>query len=114
MSELQRQAARRKILEISKGVLAGSVHPIEGCRALISLRNQAAMENEPAFDTIVTIESETDDFPVGSVRGAYDEHLLTRLDAEVQQYLEAVRSVLFDACKTLASKVETEEKLVDT
>jgi len=103
--DLAQQLARRHVSEIATKILDGSIDPIEGCRTLLRFRENAMLDSS-AFDVICAIESETDDYPVGSVRDKYSLSFLSCMDREVQQYLSDVRQSLVEACNQLIKDVE--------
>jgi len=87
-------------------MLDGTISSIEGCRSLVRLRFDGEIPPSEALNTFVGIESETDDYPVGSVRSEFAPELLARLDAEVSTYLNEVHSVLMDACRKIIREIE--------
>ncbi len=84
----------------------GTVGLPEGCRSLVRLRFEAAVDDSPAFYPIVAFESETDDFPIGAQRDLYAEDLLARLDSEVLAYCEKSRPGLLNACRDIVREIE--------
>ena len=106
MSLSEQDSARRQVFAIANGILGGSIHPIDGCRALIRLRSDSSLDL-PAFDVVNAIQSETDDYPRGSIRANYEAGLLWRLDQEIESYLQRVREPLFEACRQLIANVDT-------
>ena len=106
-SVTKRDAARRTALEVARGMLDGSIPLIEGCRSIVRLRFDAEIPPSETLNIFVGVESETDDYPVGSVRSEYAPEFLARLDAEVSKYLTEVRPVLVAACRELIREIES-------
>jgi hypothetical protein len=102
----KRDAARRTALEVARGMLDGSISLISGCRSLVRLRFDAEIAPSETLNVFVGVESETDDYPVGSARSEYDPELLARLDAEVSKYLSQVRPVVIEACDEIIREIE--------
>jgi len=102
----KRDSARRTALEIACGMRDGRIQLIDGCRSLVQLRADADIPPSKALDVVVAVESETDDYPVGSGRSGYAPELLARLDAEVSKYLSDMRPVLMEACREIIREIE--------
>lgn len=64
-------------------------------------RADAEISPSKALDVFVAVESETDDYPAGSVRPGYALELLARLDAGVAKYLNDMHPVLMEACREI-------------
>jgi hypothetical protein len=97
----KRDAARRTVLNVARGMLDGSILLVEGCRKLVGLRTDAQIPANDAFNVFRGVESETDDYPVGNVRSEYAPELLARLDAEVSTYMSQVRPAVIEACRQI-------------
>ena len=102
----KRDRARQEIACVALGILNGSVDLLAGCRSLVRLRIEADAPPSPAFDSIIGVESETDDFPLGDQRTAYSSELLARLDSEVSTYLDEVRPDVLQACHEIVHEIE--------
>jgi len=94
------------MLATARGMIEGRVPLVEGCRTLVRLRCQAELGPNSALQAIAGIESETDDYPIGTVRVEYAAELLARLDAEISNYLEKVRPVALSACREIIKELE--------
>jgi hypothetical protein len=104
------QEARQRVAQIAREMLTGMTDLVSGCRSILLLRHNIGVTESPALDTISAIESETDDYPIGPAREAYSAELLKRLDAEIAEYLNRVRSVLLEACKELIAEIESADE----
>lgn len=76
---------------------------IEGCRKLTSLCEQVDEGENEIFFPIVAIESETDHFPIGSMRERCSKEYLERADKEMAEYLREERSDIISSCKEIIS-----------
>jgi len=91
----------QQIVAVAQGMLDGDIDLVAGCRKLVSLHRQAGNPDDPAISTIVGIESETEEFPVGAAREFWAEADLARKDEELFQYLELARPILIEACREI-------------
>ena len=98
--------SKETIVAIARQVLAKEIDPLEGCRAIV--RNQGGLSAEerddPDLTTLVAIESETDDLPMGTVRDLWDSKALAQQDRRRAKYLSRVKSDLFKACRALIER----------
>ncbi len=102
----KRDLARQTLWHVAQGMLNGRIQLIEGCRSLVRLRSDAELPPSGAFDLVVSIESDTDDCPLGSIRAEYASELLERLDAKVQRILAKDTPILLEACRSIISQLE--------
>jgi hypothetical protein len=102
----KRDAARRTALEVARRMLDGKISLIEGCRNVVQLSRDAEIPPSEALDTFIAVESETDDYPVGSVRSEYAPQLLERLDTQVSRYLTEERPGIIKACREIIREIE--------
>lgn len=102
----RRSFARRTALECARRMLNGGITLIEGCRCLVSLRAEAEIPISEALRVLIAVESETDDFPIGTKRLLYAPEHLERLDASVSRYLNEVRPAIMDACREIIREIE--------
>jgi len=62
--------SKEQIVRIARQVLADEIDPLEACRAIV--RSQDGLSDterdDPDLTTLLAIESETDDLPMGRVR----------------------------------------------
>ena len=78
------QSVRNKIVETAQAMLNGDIDYLIGARRLASLRHDASVKDDDEdFTVFVAIASETDDFPLGSVRARWDRQALDRLQPEI-------------------------------
>jgi hypothetical protein len=106
-STAKRDSARRTIVDVARGMLNENIPLIEGCRSLVRLRSDAEIPPSEAFDVIVSVASDTDDYPVGSLRAEYAPELLSRLDAKVSRILAKDSPVIIEACREIIREMET-------
>ena len=84
---------------------------IETLREIVGLlREVGSYETLPdAANTLATIESETDVFPVGEFRAFWSATALRKKDHELQQYLNRVDTDLESACRQILALLSAED-----
>lgn len=95
---------RKEIVDVCFLIINNDVDFIEGCRKLVSLRNQLDLEDEVDFLPFVGVASETDEYPVQGTRENYSEAYLKRIDEEISNYVSQVRPSIIEACNVLIVK----------
>lgn len=95
---------QEKIVDICQSLVNDDINFIEGCRLLVSLRNQLNLENDSDFLPFVGVASETDDYPEPKIRENFSSDYLKRIDEEVSDYIAIARPSIVDACSALISK----------
>jgi len=98
------ETARKEITDTCLLLMAGDIDFIEGCRKLVSLRNQYDLAEDLNFSPFVGVVSETDDFPDKSARKNFSKDYLERTDKEVMDYILEVRPSIIEACSILIEK----------
>ena len=89
---------------LAQRMILGEVGIVEGCRSLTRLLVQLESGDDELFIPIFAVESETEDFPVGTERSLWSESALQVKDAEVGVYLNEVRGVVLDVCRILVKR----------
>jgi hypothetical protein len=78
------QSVRKQVVETAQAMLDGEMSYLLGARRLDALRHEVSVGNDDAdFMVFIAIASETDDFPLGSVRELWDKQALIRLQPEI-------------------------------
>jgi len=76
---------------------------LEGCRTIRLLCHQIGEHNNPIFNTILVVESDTDQYPVDDVRAKYDKSFLQQLDKELAEYMQSAGPSILNACRKIAA-----------
>ena len=99
--------AESEMLERLRRLEAGEVESLGGCRAVVELLSSLHpdLARSPAARVFAGVCSETESFPVGSARDAWEPVALARADAEAAAYLAEVRGALEDACRELSALI---------
>jgi hypothetical protein len=92
---------RAEVISVAGAMLSGKIHLIEGVRQICSLRFELEEPDDKVFMPMVAVESETDYFPLGSLRRQYAVGALQRLDNELDEYLAVERTDILNACKAI-------------
>lgn len=90
---------RRELVSIASSMLAGGTDLIEGVRQICALRFAVEDPENEVFLAILGIESETDTFPLGSMRASCCPEYLKRMDSEMQSYLAEAQGDILRACR---------------
>jgi len=98
------ETARKEITDTCLLLMTEGIGFIEGCRKLVSLRNQYDLVEDLSFSPFVGVVSETDDYPDESVRENFNEDYLKRIDKEIMDYVLDVRPSIIEACSILIEK----------
>ena len=93
-----------RVVEVARGVLSGELDVLEGCRALVHLSVRLRNRDDDLFGPILGFESETEVYPSGSLREAWQKEALEQKDREFQQYLSKAKAEVFRACEALAER----------
>lgn len=96
-------ANAEELRTVAEGVLAGGVHPIDGVRKICRLRFETNEAEHEAFNSIRSIESDTDWYPFGVVRENFDQDYLRQADASIESYLQDAHEEIRSACKQILS-----------
>ena len=108
MNDAAQQRACRAIGITLRRMLAGRISFLDGARALLRLRTEAGLADDPAFQPFVLIESETDHLPIGQQRKYWSEAALVAKEPDIQRAEEwAVRTAEAEA-KALADRFGAE------
>jgi hypothetical protein len=84
-----------------EGILQGRLGITEGCRTIVALRGLLHEQSNDLFTPFVGVDSETDRFPLGSVRDRWSATALAREDLERVNAENHYRSWLIDAARKL-------------
>ena len=96
---------RQRVCEVTKGMLDGSTHYLEGAIELCSLRHQVeAYESDEAFEAFILVESETDHLPLGTERKYWSELALERHEHEIEELVVWAKEVSLAECKSLLER----------
>ncbi|RDX39104.1 hypothetical protein DZA51_00250 [Vibrio campbellii] len=95
---------QKEIVDICLLLLNEDIDFIDGCRQLVSLRNQLGLECDPDFLPFVGVTSETLDYPELGIRDNFSADYLKRIDEEMSDYISLARPFITEACRTLISK----------
>ena len=92
---------KKELVDVAQRMVAGTYDLIEGCREIVSLRHEIDDPDNEVFTPIRGIESDSDDYPKGSVRSHYQKDFLERLDKEETEYLSRTKSVIITSCEEI-------------
>ncbi|GGC77306.1 hypothetical protein GCM10011396_25580 [Undibacterium terreum] len=78
------QSVHGQIVKTAMAMQSGEMSYLLGARKLDALRHEASVKNDDEdFMVFVAIASDTDDFPLGTVREYWDKDALAKLQPEI-------------------------------
>jgi hypothetical protein len=92
---------RRELVSLTSSMLAGKTNLIEGVRQVCDLRFAVEDPENEVFLAMRGIESETDTFPLGSMRANCSPEYLKCMDSKMQEYLSEAQEDIFRACREI-------------
>lgn len=103
------EEVRDRIVDLARGILSGKVDFLEGVRqvASFSRRLSNSESGQAALDTFIAVDSETEDFPLGSARHLWAREALKLKDLEKDAYLSKVRVRVEQACQVIVKNWST-------
>jgi hypothetical protein len=97
---------RRRVVETATAIIDQSLGITAGARLLREYAFDLGAQWDDAFVVIVGVDSETDAFPLGSVRERWSPAALDREDRVRQEYEDRVRSRMNQACAELIRRYQ--------
>jgi len=92
----------RRVVEIARQVILGTLGVIEGSRELSQLRHAVSdNDHDPDFSFFVALDSETDDLPLGSVRTHWAAYALAKKDEQIRRIEADTRDEALQHCERL-------------
>ena len=105
--EPYRLALQQQITAAAQELLKGSISVTEAARRIIGPAYELGSATDEPFATFLSIDSETDAFPLGTVRERWSQSGLQRQDTERAQYELAVRDRALEACREILRRLES-------
>ena len=98
--------SKEEIVRVARRIVAREIDPVLGCRLIVRLQGPLSDEQRQDQDllTVVGIESETDQFPLGEARSQWDPEALANQDRQRAEYLGNIETALFEACRSIIEK----------
>jgi hypothetical protein len=95
--------------EALEALLGARIGVVEASRIVSASRFTLRQENNPLFMPFVGIDSETDQFPLGSVREAWASDALARYDQEREVAEQHYGSLAMQSAKALLAWAHSQE-----
>ena len=96
--------AKRELVKTATQVITGELDLVRGCRKLSQLSGSIQPFNRDIFNPIIGFESETDDYPLDEVRDTYERIYLSKLDRELLEYSDQMRTNILNACQRIVAE----------
>src|SRR4051812_35332439 len=103
-NEEQWNALCAQVTCTASGILDGSIDLITGARRLASLSHDVHADRDPDFVTFIGIDSETDEFPLGTVRQHWNPEALVKYDLERERAEQQYRPRALECARRLLTK----------
>jgi hypothetical protein len=107
--EKEARALRVRAARIARDILNQNVGIIEGVRRLKAtiVFLPEYEEEKQLFLSVVSVESQTDDVPLGLARESVPEAQLKEIDESMKTFLPLIRESLFEACRKIIERYES-------
>jgi len=99
-----RETLHSSVVEAAEAVVAGKLSAIEASRLLVGLAAELGAVNDADFRFFVSLDSETDHFPLGTPRERWHGAALRREDAVRRKFEKAVRAEAVERSRNLIEK----------
>lgn len=96
---------RKRVYELAKGMLDGTVHYLEGAIELSSLRHEVEVaEDDQDFIAFTAVASEIDHLPIGVQRQYWSKEALERHEPEILESIKWAKDFSLNQCKSLMER----------
>ncbi|MDR4496033.1 MAG: hypothetical protein R3B74_16780 [Nitrospirales bacterium] len=100
------KSKRQEAIDTASAIIKGALHPLEGCRRLVELKDYIGLGDDESFDQIRSTESETDHLPLGALKAHCSASYLERVQREEREYLESALGDIVKACEEIIQKLK--------
>lgn len=90
-----------ELVAVAQSILDGSLPILSGLRLLVSLREDVDGFPAEVFRPLIAIDDETQHYPLGDVRNRWNPAALSRMDVELDRYLNEARPRILAACEEI-------------
>lgn len=104
--EPYRIALRRHIVVAAHDLLASRISVTEAARGIAAAARKLGNALEEPFVTFVGIDSETDSFPLGSLRERWNGAALEKQDTQRERYEGIVHERALEACREILLRLD--------
>src|SRR5215813_7548964 len=95
-----------RLVEIAREILDGRRGVLDGARVLSALLYRCGLDRDDDLILIISVDSETDRFPLGEVRKRWDPNVLAELDSEIQASEDFYRERIRRGCNLIISRFD--------
>ena len=96
---------QNRVADVARDALEGKIGAIEAARLLAPmLHANPGLLAKDDFNTIIGIDSETDDLPIGRVRIEWDPGALAEKDSEIARCEQLWRDRILSVCQRLLAQ----------
>lgn len=109
MNEADFDKSRTEAVRLAKAILAGDIGIIEGVRRILRSIAFLPEYEDSMFLPIRSVESQTDDIPLGAEREKVPSDILEDLDKQMSEFLPLVHDTLMETCRKIIERYESTE-----
>ncbi len=99
-----RESLHRGVVETARAVIAGTLGPVDAARRFVGMAAELDALDEEAFRFFLGLDSESDQFPLGTFRNLWRVDALKREDDARKEYEAHVRDEAVRHCQSLVAK----------
>ncbi len=99
-----RETLHRAVVETAQAVIAGTLGPVDAARRFVGMAAELDALDEDAFRFFLGLDSESDQFPLGTFRKLWSVNALKREDEARQEYEAHIRDEAVRHCRSLLAK----------
>ena len=99
-----RQTLHNAVIETAEAVIAGTLGPVDASRRFVGLAAELDALDDEDFRFFVELDSQSDHFPLGSVREHWSAAALQREDRARRECETDVRDEALIHCRSLLTK----------
>ncbi|MES2663790.1 MAG: hypothetical protein V4629_10870 [Pseudomonadota bacterium] len=100
------KVAQKEITDTCKLLINNEIDFIEGCRKILSLRNQFQLGNNPYLLPFIGVVSEFENYPHECIRENFSSNYLSKADEEITNYITEIKESIIEACHKLITYYE--------
>ncbi len=101
--------AKKEIIKISQEMLDSKLNLISGCRIITGLTCNVDSPQDDIYLPFISVDSQTDHYPLGKVRELCDPDYLARIDIDIEDFIAFAGAHIRDSCRELINKLSGED-----
>ncbi len=103
-----RDSLNRGVVETAQAVIAGTLGPVDAARRFVGIAAELDALDEAPFRFFLELDSESDQYPLGTFRKLWSVNALQREDDARKEYETHIRDEAVRHCRSLIAKYSAE------